>query len=248
MPGAMNEILPETGLVDVIAGSPIHFPAGDLAAFLNRRFYLVDACVACAPNYFENLALAIGGRPAHKTGPGNIVINRAGRVLLGPDIEQHEIAFPNGTGACSRRLIMGISAISVHRDNGRVFGDQVFPREGFHEPLLDFMLGGPAVAHLAPNFLEGFRDDAINQITGLKVRLNLCVGQGCFELGNQVGGTDYVLAQTPHHLHRAAIHQRNIKDDVVWRILHGDVTIFAEQRLQILEQLLPRRILPLAAG
>src|ERR1700683_1844117 len=77
---------------------------------------------------------------------------------------------------------------------------------------------------------------------------NLLFAPGSFELRYQVGGTDYVLAQATQQLDGSAIDQRNGEDDVVRRILHGDVAVRCEHRLQGVKKFLPSRILALAAG
>src|SRR5207302_4310372 len=60
MPGAMNEILPEAGLVDVITRGPVHFPAGHLAALSYSRLNGLDTGVAVPTHSLQNLARSIG--------------------------------------------------------------------------------------------------------------------------------------------------------------------------------------------
>ncbi len=77
---------------------------------------------------------------------------------------------------------------------------------------------------------------------------DLLVAPGSFELRNQVGGTDHIFPQPAQQLDGPAIDQRNREDDVVGRILHGDVAVGCEHRLQGVEKFLPSGILALAAG
>jgi hypothetical protein len=146
------------------------------------------------------------------------------------------------------RLIVRVAGIGVDGDDRRIVGEQVLAAKCFHEPLLNFMFRGSTVARPLSDFLKGRRHNRIHAVAGGKVRLDLLFAPGGFELCDQIGGTDHVLSQAAQQLNRSAIDQRNREHDVVGRILHGDVAVRCEHRLQAVEQFLPAGILALAAG
>jgi len=92
--------------------------------------------------------------PAHKAGPGDVVINRARSIFLRPNIEQEKVALANRRGALGVRFVMRIPAVSVHRHDWWIIRHQILAAKRFHEPLLNFILGGAAVTHTSSNFLE----------------------------------------------------------------------------------------------
>ena len=76
--------------------------------------------------------------------------------------------------------------------------------------------------------------------------LNLLFAPCRFELCHQVRRTHDVLSQSTQQIDGAAIDQGNREDDIVRRILHRDVAIGRQDRLQFVEQLLPAGILVFA--
>ena len=56
------------------------------------------------------------------------------------------------------------------------------------------------------------------------------------------------LPKPANQLKRAGIHQRNREHQVVGRVLHGDVAMSRQHRLDLVEKLLPAGILELGPG
>ena len=110
---------------------------------------------------------------------------------------------------------MRVAAIGVHSDDWRIVGHHVLALEGFHEPLLNFVLVGAAAAYPPSNFLESLGGERVNHVARRKVRLNLFVRQGRFKLRDQVRRADNVLAQPADHVRRPRIHHGNREDKVV---------------------------------
>src|SRR6266849_5951199 len=110
------------------------------------------------------------------------------------------------------------------------------------------MFRGSTVACTLSDFFEGCGGNCVDGVARSEVRLDLLLAPSSFKQCYQVGGADYVLSQTAQQFNSPAIDQRNGEDDVVGRILHGDITAGCEHRLQSVEQLLPSGILSLAAG
>ena len=162
VPGAVNEIVAVAGMIDMPTHGVIHFPPRDPASGGNRILHGFHTDIARAAHNFENLALLLGRSFADETHPGNVIVHRARRVLLRPDIKQNEIALADGRRMVRARLVVRVAAIGVHRHDGRIVGHEVLAAKRFHEPLLDFMLVGSAVARAPADFLECFCRDAVN--------------------------------------------------------------------------------------
>src|SRR3989441_12526642 len=207
MPGAVDEILPEAGLLDVTAHRTVHFPAGDRPAGGHGFLHSLNAGVTRLPHDIENLTHAIGGSLPDETRPGDVVVDGAGCILLRPHVEQDKTAFADGRRIFRARLVVGITAVCIHRHDRRIFGYQVFAAEGFHEPLLDAVLICAAVAHPPPDLLEGCGGNGVNGVACREMRLDLLLRPSRFELRYQIAGTDHVLAQAANQFECTAIHQ-----------------------------------------
>ena len=103
--------------------------------------------------------------------------------------------------------VVGIAAVGIDRDQGRIVGHQVLAPEGLQEPLLHLIFVGPAVAHPPADFLKGRCGDGVNRVARCEMRLDLLLRQGGFKLRHQVTGADYVLAQSTDQIDGARIHQ-----------------------------------------
>src|SRR5260370_20059129 len=110
------------------------------------------------------------------------------------------------------------------------------------------MFRGSGVACTLSDFFGGCRGNSVDGVARSEVRFDLLLGPSCFEWRDKIGRTDHVFSQTAKQFDRPAIDQRDCKDDVIRRILHRDVAIRREHRLQGVEQFLPSGILALAAG
>ncbi len=146
------------------------------------------------------------------------------------------------------RLVVRIAGVGIDRHDRRIVGQQILAGEGFHEPLLDFVFLGAAVAHAFADLFECRRDNGVDAVARREVRLDLLFAPGGFELRHQVRGTDDVLSQAAQQVDGAAVHQRNGEHAVVRRVLHGQVAMLGENRFQLVEQFLPAGILVLLAG
>ena len=124
--------------------------------------------------------------------------------------------------------VVRIAAIGIDRHQRRIVGHQILAPEGLHEPLLDLVFVGPAVAHPPADLLESRRGDGVNRIARGEVRLDLLLGQGRFKLRHQIAGADHVLAQSADQIDRARIHQRNREDQIIRRILHRDIAMIGQ--------------------
>src|SRR5438445_252791 len=92
MPGAVRKILPVAALGDVTARGVVHLPALYGASGLYRVLNKTHCPVARLADDVENLLDPLGRLRSRKSDPGNIIIHRVGPVLLGPHVEQDEVA------------------------------------------------------------------------------------------------------------------------------------------------------------
>src|ERR1039458_2144721 len=245
--GAVDEIVSELGLLDVVADGLIHLPSGDGLVRGDGVLRGLYADVAGLGDNFENFAMAVRGL-AHDADPGDVVINRAWFIFFAPDVEQNEVAFANGHRMRRARLVVRIAAVGVDGDDGRIVGDHVLARETFFEPVLNFVFSGASVAHAAANLLEGLGGERVDHVASFEVGLDLIVAPSGFELGDEVGGADNIFAETADHVGGSGIDHRNGEYDVVGRVLHGHIAIRGQHLLQALEQLLPSRVLLFGSG
>ena len=139
---------------------------------------------------------------------------------------------------------MRVGAVGVDADIGPVLPDQAFALHGVAEELDHGELGELAgragggtqsAADLAPGLLQNDVDGALG---GLVAGDLLLVEDG-FELADQVGGADDLLAQAAQELDRAGVHHGDVHDGVVGRVLHGDARVAVEHYFQARGQLLP---------
>ena len=146
------------------------------------------------------------------------------------------------------RLVVRIAAVGVDGDDGRIVGHQIFAVESFHEPLLNFVFRGAAVARPPTNLLKCRGGDRIHRVARAEVRFDLLLGPGGFELRHQVGRAEDVFAQAADQFDGAARRPARCEHDVIGRVLHGNVAMAGKHRLHVIEQLLPAGVLRLLPG
>ena len=71
----------------------------------------------------------------------------------------------------------------------------------------------------------------VDDVAGFEVSLDLIVAPGGFELGDEVGGADDILAEAADHVGGTGIDHGDGKDDVVGRVLHGHIAIGSKHLL-----------------
>src|SRR6202035_5761015 len=103
-------------------------------------------------------------RLSHKPGPGDVVIHGSRRIFFSPDIEQHEITLADWFRASCLRRVVRVAAVFVDSHYRKIVGDQILPAEGLDDPLLNFMLVGPAVPGSPADLLTSRGGDGIDRI------------------------------------------------------------------------------------
>src|SRR6267378_1345138 len=230
------------GFLDVVSNRAVDLPACHSLAHGGGLEHSLYPRIAAVADDLEDLALFVGRCFADEAGPGDVVVDRAGRVFLCPDIEQHEVSFANWSGAFSMRFVVRIAAVGIYGHDGRVVRDEVLATKGFHEPLLHRVLGRAAVARPEADLLKGRSRNVVDRITRGEVRLHLFIGKSGFKLRDQVGGTYDVLTKTAHDFYGACVDQGDREHAVVGRVLHGDVAVLRKDRLEAVEESLPARV------
>src|SRR5580693_5693256 len=178
VPSPMNEVVAEASRLDVISRCPVHFPSTHRAATGDAFLHHFYSGVACVANHSENFLHSSRWRVAHEAGPGDVVIDGARRILLGPNVEQNEITFANGRRVFSVWFVVRIAAMGVDSDDGRIVRHQILALESLHEPLLNLMLVRPPVTHSQPDFLESRGGNGVHRIPRREMCPDLLVRPG----------------------------------------------------------------------
>src|SRR5262249_34559197 len=118
--GAVREVLSIARIGNVLARSLVNLPSGNAFFSGESLLHLPDAGIAPAGDDIEDLHLLFRGR-AQSAGPGNVVIDGIGCVLLGPNVEQDVVAGLDLSRTLRARLIMRVAAVRVRGDDRQVF-------------------------------------------------------------------------------------------------------------------------------
>ena len=97
------------------------------------------------------------------------------------------------------------------------------------------MRGAEPAGDLLPAFGEEGVDGALRD----GVAGDLLVGENGFELADEVGGADDLLAEAAEEFDGAGIDHGDVHDVVVGRVLHGDAFLVLEEILETRVQFLP---------
>src|SRR5581483_5172641 len=97
-----------------------------------------DGGIAGAGHDSEDVTDFISGLVAAKAGPGDVVVDGAGTIELGPHIQQNEATGSDWRGDLVSRLVMRVGGVGIGADNRAVVGDQAGLGEAGKDELLDF--------------------------------------------------------------------------------------------------------------
>jgi hypothetical protein len=194
------------------------------------------------------LLLTLGGRGVDHAGPRDVVVDRVGRLLLAPHVDQDEIALADGLGGARLRRVMRIAAVRVHAYDRSIVECNSLAVEGVHDPLLNVVLIATAIAHPPADLLEGLGHDAVDRFTRRKMRLDLLLGQGRLKARHQIAGTHNRVPKAAHQLDGAAVDHPDGRHQVVGRILHGQRLVWCQHFFQVRVLLFPSGVKSLGAG
>src|SRR5204862_3533278 len=121
--------------------------------------------------YFRDFFRRLGAEIAN---PRDVVVDAAGNVALGPNVEKQKVAFFDGRGTIGGRAVMRIAGVGVDGDVGAFFGPEPGSGELLQNPLLQTVLRlRLAFANAARGELERLGDDAVDMFGGVKMRFEL---------------------------------------------------------------------------
>ena len=219
----MEEPVSVAGVLDHLPAHLIDFPPAGKLAGRNAGSDERERGVARVPDDGEHLALFRRGILPHVTGPGDVGIDAPGRRLLGPQVNQDEVAPRDSGGSLRGRTVVRIGAMGVDGGNRRRGRREAVRGDAREDELLEAVLRQrlPFGDH-GGGMREGFVHDAAELRGGVFVRGQLAIVPDRFEALDEVGGRRHLDAVTADQVDRARVHAGNIRDGVHRRILHGD--------------------------
>ncbi len=247
VPGTVDKVFAESRAFDDAARCLIDLPARDGPRGGHRVDHQPRGGLARIAHDLKDSPLALVGL-ADDAGPGDVVIDRAGSIQLGPDIEQDEVAGLKIAGEFLIGLIMRVSGICAGGNDRRRIGHQVLALKCLFDPLADGPLVPAAVADAMADLLKCGGHDGVHVIAGGEVGCDLCLGQRRLEARDQVGGGADLDAEAADELDDSGIGQRDRRDLAAWRVLHGNAAIGLEYGREPLMQLAPAGVVLLRAG
>src|SRR5690348_1693587 len=96
---------------------------------------------------------------------------------------------------------MWVAAVAIHRNIGRIVGDEVLAAKGLEHPLLNLVFMSAAVPHPASDFLESAGHDAVNRVTRFEMATDLVFRPGGLKACHQISRGNNVFAEAAHQFH-----------------------------------------------
>src|SRR5207245_5069906 len=97
------------------------------------------------------------------------------------------------------RIVMRVAAVLVYSHDWVVIGGcQLLAAKSLHYPLLNIELCCSTSPNSASNLLKSGRCDGVNLVARSKVRTDLFLCPGCFEVGDQITRTGDVMPEASH--------------------------------------------------
>ncbi len=245
--GTVDEGVAEARLADEFAGGVVHLEAPH-GLVREAAAHQVPGGVAAAGHDVENLLLAVGGRGVADADPGDVRVDARGRLLLGPQVDEQEIALADGRGAVRPGLVMRIGAVGVDAHDGVRLGPQAGMVEGVQDEALDgVFVDLVALPQGVGHTIEGFEGDAVEVHVGAPVPGELLVAPGGGEALGEVGGRHQLDTRGPHQLGRAGVQARDRGKLVVGAVLGRQPGEAGDQLRQFLPVFLPGEVAPISS-
>ena len=162
------------------------------------------------------------GEAAQTPHPGDVGVDAAGRLLLGPEVDQQEVALADRRGVSGARLVVGIGAVGVDAHDRVRLGPQAGLLEGVQDEALDGVLVDLVAAPQGVGHaVEGLEGDPVEVDVGAAVPGELLLAPGGGEALGQVGGGDQLDARRAQQLGGAGVQPRDAGQLVVRAVLGG---------------------------
>src|SRR5205085_7002411 len=125
-----------TGAGDRVPGRPVHLPALEGSGGGKGGADAGNGGIARLGDDAEDLTMAGRHLGAGERSPGQVAVNRARPIALGPQVDEHKIARANGSIAAWTRRVVRIAAVRVDGADGRMVGYQLVRGEVVEDALL----------------------------------------------------------------------------------------------------------------
>src|SRR6185369_3333294 len=219
VPGAVEEVLAVAGFLDHRARRVVDLEAADRLVRI-AALHQLPGGVAGARDVGEDLVLAVGGRGSTDAAPGDVGVDARRLLLLGPQVDEQEVAGLDGFAVAGTGLVVRIGAVGVDADDRIALAPHPGLREGVDDPALH----GVLVHHVAAaedlaDAVERFEDDAVQVDVGAAVAGELLLAPGGGEPLRQIGGGDQLGAGGAHQLGGAGVKARDGGELVVRAVL-----------------------------
>src|SRR5262249_30188483 len=122
VPGAVHEAVGEAGVGDHLAHDGVDVAAADRPTRAHRVAHGFDAGIARATHDVEDARVARGDARADVSGPRDIGVHA--RRLLGPQVDENEVAGSNRGALTAPWLVMWIGAVRTDGNDRRVMCHQ----------------------------------------------------------------------------------------------------------------------------
>ena len=238
--GPVDEILPEPGPGDHLAGDLVDLPSPYGGPPAGPGTHELEGAVPRFPDNVPDPDDLCGERLSQEGNPGVVGVDGLRGGKLGPEIDEQQVPGPDGRRGPGPWFIVRVPAVLVDGHNGRGRGLQApFPVPLAHALLQLVLVERNAVAAGLPHLLEGLEQDFHQQTTGLEVGLELLSAPASLEVLDQIGRGNHRLAETSNQLQGAGIHPGNVGNVAMGRILHGYPCASLQQTFQTRLHLLP---------
>lgn len=221
--GAVEEVLVEGAFFEEAAAGIVDFEAVELPALTGGGLDAADGGVAGAGDGGKDVEHGVGRIGAAEAGPGDVVVDGAGGFVLGPEVDQEEVAGEDGGMAAGGGLVVGIGGVGVDGDDGAVIGEEVFRFKRGEDEVFDVEFGeGGGGSEGGGDAGEGGGEDVVHLALGELVGEVLVLGEAGFEPLDEVGGGADFDAAGADEFGGAGIDVGDVGDGAEGGVLHGD--------------------------
>ena len=246
---AVHELFTEPGFSDDPAAHVVHLPSVARLPFREAVLHERHRGIARIADDRPDFPVARRWDGADEADPGDVVIDRAGDVQLGPHIDQERVTLLDRPAELRGEIEVGIGRVLVGAHHGGIVCREVLLVEAAHDELLDAVLG-----HLGsgedrrPDGLKSFGANAVHNSGSLLVRAIPFFRDDRHERLQEVGRGDDLVPEPLDELDGAGIHDGDIRHVVLRRVLHGKGFAGAERFAQGGMKLFPGKVDHRGAG
>ncbi len=158
---------------------------------------------------------------ADEAGPRQIAVHGTRLIELGPQVDEDEIAFADGTVAASSGSVVRIAAVRTDADDGRMIGDESVSGEVIQNALLHFRLAHrTGAADVLGDECESDIVSRARMLGRFQVHAPLLVIPARLELLDEIAGGDDLDAEGADQFDRPGIDARDVGIGVARHVFH----------------------------